>query len=178
MHTAVFADGALEAKSAGDSSHRPFLKGAWSGQITNRTSNGATRAIKSDKNYSYQAQLGVKKVDLLTQTACSRYAKMYFPQQRGAFFEQNVIRKGALNKRSTNGGTDCTQNSPPRGAIAARSATASKIWTARGGHRADFVPQNCIFSVSFRSQNKSFSNVCIQAPFATMLRTRAASTFL
>ena len=88
MHTVVFADGALEAKSARDSSHRLFLKGAWSGQITNRTSNGATRAIKSDKNYSHQAQLNVKKVDLLMQTACRRFAKMYFPLQREAFFEK------------------------------------------------------------------------------------------
>ena len=86
MHTIAFAGGALEAKSARDSGHRLFLKWAWSGQITNRTSNGATRAIKSDKNYSYQAQLGVKKVDLLMQTACSRFAKKYFPLQPGAFF--------------------------------------------------------------------------------------------
>ena len=35
-----------------------------------------------------------------------------------------------------------------------------------------------IFSVSLRSQEKPFSNFCIKAPFATMLRTRTASTCL
>ena len=61
MHISVFADGALEAKAARESSHRLFLTGAWSGQIAKRTSNGATRATKSDENGFYQAHLGVKK---------------------------------------------------------------------------------------------------------------------
>ena len=65
MHTIVFADGAPEGKSARDSRHRLFLKGAWSDQIANRTSNGAARASKSDNNCSYQGNLGVKKVDFL-----------------------------------------------------------------------------------------------------------------
>ena len=42
MHAVVYVDGALEAKCARDSSHRRFLKGAWSGQRAKRTSNGAT----------------------------------------------------------------------------------------------------------------------------------------
>ena len=61
MHIIFFADGALEAKRARDSSHRLFLKGAWSKQIANRTSNGETRASKSDKRCSYQGHLGSKK---------------------------------------------------------------------------------------------------------------------
>ena len=65
MHTVVFADGALEAKSARDSRHRLFLKGAWSDQIANRTSSGAARASKSDNNCSHQGNLGVEKVDFL-----------------------------------------------------------------------------------------------------------------
>ena len=69
MHTVVLADGALEAKSARDSCHRLFLKGAWSEQIANRTSNRAARASKSDNNCSYQGNLGVKKVDFLMQNA-------------------------------------------------------------------------------------------------------------
>ena len=69
MHTVAFADGALEAKSARDSRHRLFLKGTWSEQIANRTSNGAARANKSDNNCSYQGDLGIKKVDFLLQNA-------------------------------------------------------------------------------------------------------------
>ena len=69
MHTIVFADGALEAKRARDSSHRLFLKGAWSKQIANRTSNGETRASKSDKRCSYQGHLGVEKVVILMHNA-------------------------------------------------------------------------------------------------------------
>ena len=34
MHAVVVADGALEAKCARDSSHRPFLKSARSGEMT------------------------------------------------------------------------------------------------------------------------------------------------
>ena len=69
MHTVVFADGALEAKTARESSHRRFLKGAWSEQIANRTCNGATRASKSEKHRSYKGHLGVKKVSFLMQGA-------------------------------------------------------------------------------------------------------------
>ena len=64
-----FADGALEAKRARDSSHRLFLKGAWSEQRANRRSNGATRASKSDKNGSDERRLGVKRVSFLMQSA-------------------------------------------------------------------------------------------------------------
>ena len=49
LHAIVFADGALEAKSARESSHRLFLKGAWSEERANRTSNRATRASKNYK---------------------------------------------------------------------------------------------------------------------------------
>ena len=49
LHAVVFADGALEAKSARESGHRLFLKGAWSEEKANRTSNRATRASKNDK---------------------------------------------------------------------------------------------------------------------------------
>ena len=38
LHAVVFADGALKAKSARESSHRLFLKGATSEHIANRTS--------------------------------------------------------------------------------------------------------------------------------------------
>ena len=69
MHTVVFAAGAWEANAARESSHRLFLKGAWSGQIAKRTSNGATRATKSDKNHFYHAHLGVKNMDFLMDSA-------------------------------------------------------------------------------------------------------------
>ena len=69
MHIIFFVDGALEAKRARDSSHRLFLKGAWSKQIANRTSNGETRASKSDKRCSYQGHLGVEKVVILMHNA-------------------------------------------------------------------------------------------------------------
>ena len=88
MHTVVLADGALEAKSARDSRHRLFLKGAWSEQMANRMSNRAARASKSDNNCSYQGNLGVKKVDFLMQNAWSCFTKTCFPLQREAFFEK------------------------------------------------------------------------------------------
>ena len=44
-----------------------------------------------------------------------------------SIFLKNVIRKGLLNKKSTNGSTDGAQNSHPRGAMAVRSATADKF---------------------------------------------------
>ena len=69
LHAVVFADGALEAKSARVSSHRLFLKGAWSEQKANRTSNGATRASESEKKGSYQGRLGIKKVIFLIENA-------------------------------------------------------------------------------------------------------------
>ena len=69
MHAIVVADGALEAKCARDSCHRRFLKGAWSGQKAKRTSTGATRATKSDKNRSYKGHMGIKKVRVLMQHA-------------------------------------------------------------------------------------------------------------
>ena len=49
LHAVIFADGALEAKNAPESSHRLFLKGAWSEQKANRTSNRAARASKNEK---------------------------------------------------------------------------------------------------------------------------------
>ena len=69
MHAVVYVDGALETKFARDSSHRRFLKGAWSEQRAKRTSNGATGATKSHKNSSYKGRLGVKKVRFLMQNA-------------------------------------------------------------------------------------------------------------
>ena len=69
MHTVVFAEGVWEAKAARDSSQSLFLKAAWNGQIAKRTSNGATRATKSDKNCFYQPHLGVQKMDFLMDNA-------------------------------------------------------------------------------------------------------------
>ena len=178
MYTIVLAGGALEAKTARESSHRLFLKGAWSGQIANRTSNGATRATKSDKYCFYLGHLGVEKVDFLMDNARSRFAKTCFPLQRGAFFGKKWLERLCWKKKSRNGGKDCMQSSHPKGAIAARSAIASKFWTPQGRAQGDFTPQSCTFSAVLGSQKKPFSNFCIKAPFATMLRTRTASTFL
>ena len=69
MATVVFADGALEAKNARESSLKLFLKGAWSEQRANRRSSGATRASTSDKNDSSEGHLGIKKVSLLVPCA-------------------------------------------------------------------------------------------------------------
>ena len=65
LHAVVFAEGAVEAKNARESSHRLFLKGARSEKRANRTSNRATRASKSEKSSSYEGRLGVKKVCFL-----------------------------------------------------------------------------------------------------------------
>ena len=69
MHAVVYVDGALEAKCARDSSHKRFLKGVWSEERANRTSNGATRVSKSYEKCSYEGRLGVKKVRSLMQNA-------------------------------------------------------------------------------------------------------------
>ena len=69
MYTVAFADGGMEAKCARDSSHRRFLKVAWSEQRAKRTSNGAARASKSDKNGFYRDRVGGKKVRILMQNA-------------------------------------------------------------------------------------------------------------
>ena len=69
LHAVVFAEGALEAKNARESSHRLFLKGARSEKRANRTSNRATRASKSDKSSSYEGRLGVKKVKFSIESA-------------------------------------------------------------------------------------------------------------
>ena len=69
MHGFVFADGAVEAKTARGSSHRLFLKRALSAQTANRTSNGGTSASKSDNRCSYQCNLAIKKGNILMQNA-------------------------------------------------------------------------------------------------------------
>ena len=56
-----FCKRGLEAKTARESSHRLFLKGARSEHIANRTSNRATRASKNDKIYFFFAVWGSKK---------------------------------------------------------------------------------------------------------------------
>ena len=63
----------LEAKTARESSHRLFLKGARSEHIANRTSNRATRASKNDKIYLLFCCLGVKKVRFLFERIRSRF---------------------------------------------------------------------------------------------------------
>ena len=50
LHAVVFAEGALEAKNARESSHRLFLKGTRSEHIAKRTNNRATRASKIYKS--------------------------------------------------------------------------------------------------------------------------------
>ena len=49
MHAVVVADGALEAKCARHSSHRPFLKSSRSGKIAIYTPKRATKAIRKGK---------------------------------------------------------------------------------------------------------------------------------
>ena len=65
MHTIAFADGALEAKHARESSHKPFFKGAWSEEKAKRASNGATRAIKRSRIGAHQGRLWMKTVRFL-----------------------------------------------------------------------------------------------------------------
>ena len=89
MHAVVYVDGALEAKWARDSSHKRFLKGAWSAQRAKRTSNGATRATKSHKNCYYRGRLGVKKVRFLMQEAWKLFKKCARHRGRGALFEKS-----------------------------------------------------------------------------------------
>ena len=89
MHAVVYVDGALEKKCARDSSHKRFLKGAWSAQRAKRTSNGATRATKSHKNCYYRGRLGVKKVRFLMQEAWKLFKKCARHRGRGALFEKS-----------------------------------------------------------------------------------------
>ena len=53
MQAIVAADGALEAKCARESRHRPFSKGPRSEQIAIRTSKRATKASINDKKGSF-----------------------------------------------------------------------------------------------------------------------------
>ena len=106
MHAVVYVDGALEAKCARDSSHKRFLKGAWSAQRAKRTSNGATRASKSDKNCYYRGRLGVKKVRFLMQEAWKLFKKCARHRGREALFEKShqiLEEKGAMSKASRHG---------------------------------------------------------------------------
>ena len=86
MATVVFADGALEAKNARESSQRLFLKRAWGEQRANRRSSGATRASKSGKNGSYEGHQGIQKVSLLMPYARSRFLEMCSPPRAGSTF--------------------------------------------------------------------------------------------
>ena len=63
MHTVVFANGAWMRNVHETRGSGGFRRGARSEHIAKRTSNGATRASKSDKNASYRGRLGVKKDD-------------------------------------------------------------------------------------------------------------------
>ena len=89
MHAIVYVDGALGAKCARDSSHRRFLKGAWSEQRAKRTSNGAIRVSKSLKNGSYKGCIGIKKVRFLMQDAWELLKKCVRNRRRGALFEKS-----------------------------------------------------------------------------------------
>ena len=83
----------LEAKTARESSHRLFLKGARSEHIANRTSNRATRASKHDKIVCFLSRLGVKKVRCLIESTRRRFSKLCFPPWREALFWKHVVRK-------------------------------------------------------------------------------------
>ena len=106
MHAVVYVDGALEAKWARDSSHRRFLKGAWSEQRAKRTSNGAIRVSKSRKNGFYKGCIGIKKVRFLMQDAWNLFEKCARHRGRGALFEksQQILKeKRAASKASRHG---------------------------------------------------------------------------
>ena len=62
MHTIMFAERLWRRKVHETAARSYFLKGAWTEQIANRTSNGATRANKSCENGSYEGRLWVRKV--------------------------------------------------------------------------------------------------------------------
>ena len=89
MHAVVYVDEALAAKCARDSSHRRFLKGAWSEQSAKRKSNGAIRVSKSLRNGSYKGCIGIKKVRCLMQNAWNLFEKCARHQGRGALFEKS-----------------------------------------------------------------------------------------
>ncbi len=86
MHAVVFADGALEAKTARGSSHRLFRKRALSAQTANRTSNGGTRASKSDKRCSYQCNLAIKKRELSNAECLKPFYKNVLPAVARSIF--------------------------------------------------------------------------------------------
>ena len=120
MHAVVYVDGALEAKWARDSSHKRFLKGAWSAQRAKRTSNAATRASKSHKNCDYRGRLGVKKVRFLMQEAWKLFKKCARHRGRGALFEksQQILKeKYGSSKASRHGTTGGTRKTHPRKAM-------------------------------------------------------------
>ena len=86
MHAIVFADRALEANRARDSSHRRFLMGPRGGKIAIRTTKRATRASQMGKKGSSLGLSGGKRVMCLIGSAKIRFAKMCSPQQREAYF--------------------------------------------------------------------------------------------
>ena len=64
----------LEAKTARESSHRLFLKGARSEHIANRTSNRATRASKNDKIVCFLSRMWGQKGVIIDRL----YSKSFF----------------------------------------------------------------------------------------------------
>ena len=66
----------LEAKTARESSHRLFLKGARSEHIANRTGNRATRASNNDNIVCFLSRLGgCQQVRFLIESIRSRFSK-------------------------------------------------------------------------------------------------------
>ena len=93
MHAVVVADGALEAKWARHSSHRPFLKSSRSGKMAIWTAKRPTKASRKGKPDPFWSRLGGKKVICLIGSAKNRFAKLCFPCGQEAQFWKNVSRK-------------------------------------------------------------------------------------
>ena len=171
MHAVVYEREALEAKWARDSSHKRFLKGAWSAQRAKRTSNGATRATKSDKNRSYKGHMGIKKVRILMQYAWNLFEKCARHRGRGALFEksQQILKeKGAASKASRHGTTGGTRNAHPRKAMNRKCLFFHKNLQVFSGNKCS---QLGIFRVDWGAKRDVFWRFYVHATFKIMLAT-------
>ena len=171
MHAIVYVDGALEAKCTRDSSHRRFFTGAWSGQRAKRTSNGATRATKSNENCSYEGHLGVKKMRFVIQNGWRWFLQMCSPPRAGSTFWKKPSNFG--RKRCNEQGQQTwkgrgTRNAHPRKATNRKCLFFQWNLQVFNGNKCS---QLGIFRVDWGAKRDVFWRLYLHATFKIMLAT-------